>query len=90
MNLEDERIRGEAASQLMNNPLLREAFRKLRARLEERRLNAKPTELELCADAIRAEQLLMALEREINNFVVTGKMADIELQKPKLIHKFMR
>lgn len=88
--LEDERIKGEAASQLLNNPILKEAFKRIRTRLEERRLNAKPTELETCADAIRAEQLLVAIEREINNFVVTGKMADIELQKPKLIHKFMR
>lgn len=90
MRLEEERIKGEAAQQLLSNPILKDAFVEIRKRLEERRLNAKPTELEMCADAIRVEQLLTALERQIRAFVETGKMADFELQKPKLVHRFMR
>lgn len=87
MTDEEKILRGQEAQQLLNNPLLREAFEKIRERLEERRLHAKPTELELCADAIRVEQLLRALEREIRNYVDTGKMADFELGRKKGLFK---
>lgn len=90
LNLEEQRLKGEAAQHLANNPILKEAFQSIRTRLEERRMSAKPTELELCADAIRVEQLLKAVEREINNFIATGKMADIELGKKKFITRFQR
>ena len=86
-------IKGNNASALLSNPILRDAFAAIRDDLQTKASSMKTTDKEACADLVRGMQVLDAIERCIRVHVETGKVARKELDmiaarsKPRL---FMR
>lgn len=75
----DQIIKGNDAAQLLNNPILKEAFETVREHINERSESIKTTDIKECQDAIRSRQILTAIERAIYSFVEDGKFAQAEL-----------
>ena len=92
--LEEIVIRGQNASALLNNPILKDAFAKLEAALEERELATFTTDTEACQDIIRTKQLLAGLQRNITTLLDSGKLAarELEMRRPKesILRKLVR
>jgi len=73
--------RGEEAERLMNNPLLKEAFDKLRNGIMEAMATSAVADTGAHHNLVLALQTLMLIERNMREIMTTGKMASIQLEK---------
>lgn len=80
INLDDAIIKGGNAASVLNNPLLKEAFSKIRAELDNKELAVPTTDTECIKDIIRCKQILAGLERCLFRLIQDGKIAQKELE----------
>lgn len=83
-DLEQQRIRGEQAKQLLENTILREAFEKVGDSIEKQAATCDPDNAEKARRIIIAKQLLAGVEREIYRVVQDGDIAaHVKEMEPK-------
>ena len=92
VHLNADVVKGNNALTLLDNPLLKDAFRAVRADLDERELATLTIDTESCKDIIRCKQLLAGIERTIYRLVQYGKVSAKELEfmqqkKPRLFSR---
>lgn len=86
-------IRGNNAVSLLNNQLLKDAFKAVRDDLDSKAATIRTTDKDACADIVRGLQILDAIERCIKLHVENGKIAQKELNliaqrnKPRLFSR---
>lgn len=82
MSLDNDRIAGQDAQALLDNPVLKKAFDQLEEHLNKRELSLNTAKNPGdAADIIRCKQLLQGVKREIYNIVQTGQVAEIQLKE---------
>ena len=74
-----DKERGVRASQILNDPLVEEAFEKIRARLLESWENSHAHDEEIRQNAYLMIRLLKDLEHQFKIAIQHGKLADINL-----------
>jgi hypothetical protein len=88
MTEHEEMIRGEEAERLINNPLFKESFEKVKqgiiSSMEQSALGDESTHNRL----VIALQLLNKIEKNIISIAETGKMIKMNLEKPNLFSRF--
>lgn len=92
MTPEAARFRAEDAKQLLDNPLLIEAFVKVGEYLEAQALSCEPDNPTRAHRIVTSKQLLAAVRREMQRVIEEGELAQIriaEVEKNKKF-KFMR
>jgi len=75
ITLEDSVFKAASAQSLLDNPILKEAFSKVRAYLDDKEIEVKTTDTESCKDIIRTKQILSYLESAIYTMINDGKIA---------------
>lgn len=78
-NIEDKIVKGNDAQHLLDNPILKEAFKTIEGHLEDRALSTKTTDIKECQDVIRAKQILTGIQKAIYTFIEDGKFKQAEL-----------
>jgi len=81
MNHHNEVIRGEAAKQLLDNPLLQEAFIAVEANLVKALTDSPMGDEKTHNRLAIALQLLKQIEKSITLHIETGKMAQIQVEE---------
>ena len=84
---EQQVIKGNNAAALLNNSMLRDAFKAVREDLNMKAASMRTTDKEACADLIRGMQVVDAVERCIQIHVENGKVAQKELDMIARRHK---
>lgn len=79
MSEESRRIRGEDAKALLNNRLLREAFKAVGDHLEAQALACDPDNKDKATRIIISKQIISGIEREIKRVIEDGEVAEIQL-----------
>jgi hypothetical protein len=77
--IEDQILKGNDAKHLLDNPILKEAFKLIEDSLEDRALSTKTTDIKECQDVIRAKQILTGIQKAIYTFIEDGKFKQAEL-----------
>lgn len=93
MTLEQDRIAGEDAKQLLNNKLLKDAFRLVGEYIDQKALSCDPDNKDIAQRIILSKQILMGIKREIERLVETGMIAEVqlsELEKKRRFFVFQR
>lgn len=81
MTLEQDRIIGEDAKQLLNNKLLKEAFSKVDEYIDKKAISCDPDNKDAAQRIILSKQILMGIKREIERLVETGMLAEVQLSE---------
>lgn len=79
MSEEARRIRGEDAKSLLNNRLLRDAFKAVADHLEAQALACDPDNKDKATRIVIGKQILAGIEREITRVIEDGEIAQIQL-----------
>lgn len=93
MTPEQRRIKGNEARQLLENPMLKEAFAALDDYLNSAALSCNPDDAEKARRIVISKQLLAAVKREITRQIEDGVIADVqinELEQRRGLRRFMR
>lgn len=77
----DEITRGRQAKELMEHPLLVEAFNTIEQGLIEGIVDMPLTAKELEREAVRSLQLLRKIKRELKTVAETGKLAEFSVKE---------
>jgi hypothetical protein len=88
MTLEQDRITGEDAKQLLNNKLLKDAFSKVGEYIDQKALTCDPDNKEVAQRIILSKQILMGIRREIERLVETGMIAEVQLSEIEKKRRF--
>lgn len=73
--------RGGEAERLMENPLIKDAFEKVRNGILDGMKNSAFGDQSTHHHLVIALQLLGQIEKSLKDIIVTGKMAEIQLEK---------
>lgn len=73
--------RGQQAARLMNDPLMVEAFAKVKAKLIEQLETADVRDEQMEREIVRTLQLLKQLNKHLTSVIETGKLAAIQKQQ---------
>jgi len=87
--LEQERIDGEKARQLLENSVFKDAWRAAEASIVEQMADVKMRDTEMHTRLILALQILNSVRRHIQTVMDTGKMADIQLREPNKLARIL-
>ena len=93
MTPEKRRILGADARQLLENPLLKEAFSKVGDYIEQQALSCAPDDTARAQRIVISKQLLAAIRRELVRVVEDGEVAVIQIDaidKARGLRRFMR
>jgi len=93
MTLEKDRIIGNDAKQLLENPLLKDAFAAVDGYLNDKALSCDPDNKEMAQRIILSKQLLVGIRREIERKIDDGMVAEVqinELEKRRIFGGFRR
>ena len=85
--LEQERIDGAAARQLLTNPQLKKAWEAAEQSILSQMADVQMRDAEMHAKLIRALQILHRVRRYIEIMLETGEMAELQLNEPNKLHK---
>lgn len=88
MNLHDEVQKGRDAEQIIEHPIIKEAFAQVRAGIINKWADAPLRDKEGAHELKLMLKLLGDVEMNIRRFVDTGKMAEIQLEKEQKIAEF--
>lgn len=81
-DLEKERGRGNDAAYILNHAIFKEAWNAAKESLENQRLKIGLRDTDMHTRLIMAEQILSTLKHYFEDVINTGKMAQIQLEKP--------
>ena len=90
---ESRRIRGREAKQLMENPLLKDAFAAVGAYIDEQALSCKLEDKDRAQMIIASKRLLESIKREIMRKIEDGEIAEIqiaEIEEKRRLRLFRR
>lgn len=93
MTEEQAAFKGRDAQRLLDDPILKDAFKAVADSLEQAALKCDRTDPESARAVCISKQLLVGVQREIYRFVETGKIADdiiARREKPLLKRVFSR
>jgi hypothetical protein len=92
MTPEARRIRGNDARQLLENPLLKEAFAAVGAYIDGQALSCDPDNATRAQRIVITKQLLAAVKREIVRVMEDGVVAEIQIEdiEKKRLLRFRR
>lgn len=93
MSLEERKFKGEDARILLENRLLKNAFKAVGEAIEAMALGCNPDDRERAQRIIISKQLLVGIEREIKRVVEDGEIATVQLDELKrkgILAKFCR
>ncbi len=79
--LETRRIRGREAKQLMDNPLLKDAFAAVAAYIDEQALTCKLEDKDRAQMIVASKRLLESIKREIIRKIEDGQIADVQISE---------
>lgn len=89
--MQDQLIKAEEAKQLLNNPILKDAFKVVRDKLITAGENAGMNDIETQHNIILSLQLLKQLQSQIQSYINDGTIAEFKLkQKESLAKKLFR
>lgn len=81
MTNEQRRIKGMEAKQLLDNPMLKDAFTAVDEFLNQSALACSPDDATKAQRIIISKQLLQAIKREITRKIEDGDVAVIQIQE---------
>ena len=93
MTPEQRKIKGREAKQLLENPLLKEAFAAVNEYIDQQTLSCPPDDTARAQRIILSKQLLQAIKREIIRKIEDGEVAEIqiaEIEKQRGLRIFRR
>lgn len=93
MTPDQRRIKGEEARQLLEHPMLRDAFAAVDDYLNQAALSCQPDDAGKAQRIVISKQLLQAIRREIARKVDDGEIAKVqmrELEQQRGIRRFIR
>jgi len=85
--LEQERIDGERAKQILDNPVFRQAWKSAEDSIHAQMAEVGMRDTDMHTRLILAKQILGHVQKHIETVMDTGIMADMQLQEP---NKFAR
>lgn len=91
--LEDRVFRATDAKQLLDNPMLKEAFAKVEGHLNMAALSCDPDNATKAQRIVISQQLLAAVKREITRVIEDGAVAKIqiaELERKSRLERIFR
>lgn len=90
MGLDQERIRGQDAKQLLQNPVLKEAFESTERQILEQMKQVKPSDERMHTRLIDAYKLLHTIRGHIEKRIQTGQLAELQLEKESTLGRVVR
>jgi hypothetical protein len=81
MNQHEEEQRGRSAREVIESPLFREAFDKLRAGIVDKWRACPVRDLEGQHELKLMDKLLADVEKYLKDIIDTGKMAEIQIER---------
>lgn len=81
-DLNKERTRGNDAAYILNHAIFKEAWKAASESLERQRLKIGLRDTDMHTRLIMAEQILSTLKHYFEDVINTGKMAEVQLEKP--------
>lgn len=91
---EQRRIRGREARQLLDNPLLKEAFAAVAAHIEDQAQSCPLDDQVRAQRIILSKQLLATIKRQIEKRIEDGEVAEMQIEQIEkqrgLMRKFIR
>lgn len=93
MGLEQSVIDGGKARDLLENPLVKNAFSRVSEYLEKQALACNPDDAAMTQRVVVSKQIFQAIKREIERVIEDGEIARIrieEIEAKKGIRKFIR
>lgn len=93
MTPEHRKFRAQDAQALLDNPILKDAFKAMGEYLESKALSCDPDNKEITQRVVIAKQVLAGIKREIERLVDDGTVADIqmaEIEQRRHLFRFVR
>jgi len=94
MSLESEKLHGQRAKELLDNPVWEEIWAGMDKYLNTRMMGCNTAkDPEQAADIVRCKQLLVGIRREAVKIAENGQVAEIrmsEIEQSKIQHVFRR
>jgi hypothetical protein len=92
MGIEQDRIRGNDAKALLENPIFKDAFTRMETHLDARIYGCDPDNERQTQRVVLAKQILAGIKREIETIISIGEVAEIKLQEVEAnkVRKFKR
>lgn len=90
MNVEQERIRGEEAKQLLSNPILKDAWTSVEQQILDQMKQVKPSDERMHTRLIDAYKILHTVRGHIERRIQTGKLAEFEIEQSKWKQRLKR
>ena len=87
-NLEQERVDGELARQLLDNRVFKQAWKSAEDSIVAQMAEVKIRDVEMHTKLILAMQILNSVRRHIEVVLETGQMADLQLSNPGKVSAF--
>jgi hypothetical protein len=85
--LEQERIDGEAARQVLDNPAFQKAWAEAENSIVAQMADVKMRDTEMHTRLILALQTLAAVRRHIFTTMETGQLATVQLREPSVVSR---
>lgn len=89
-DLQQERIRGADARNLLDNPLLKEAFKAAEDSILEQMDDVSMRDTDMHTRLILARKVLNSVKRYIERVVETGQLADLQVNEPNRFKQIFR
>lgn len=93
MTPEGRRIRGNDARNLLQNPLLKEAFERVAGYIDGQALACPPDNKDQAQRIVISKQLLGAIRRELTRVVEDGNVAQVQIdaiEQARGLRRFIR
>lgn len=90
MTLQDERILGQDAKAILENPVVKQVFKRLEDHVNSKILSCDPDNKEATQRAVITRQILFGIRREFEKLVQDGEVAEIQLNEMEVKKPFMK
>ena len=80
-DLNAARIKANDAKALLSNPILKEAFEKVRIYLSDKSLSCDPDNEKMTQRIILSQQIFASIEREIFRIIQDGEVAEFRIEE---------
>lgn len=83
-----DQIRANDAKALLANPVFQGFMESMNTMLDRNINNVNPDNQDQCVRVVIAKQLMAGIERQVNNYIENGKVADIIELEAERVKKF--
>lgn len=85
---DDDKTRGRDAEFILNHPVFKDAWMAAEMSLKAQRIRCAMKDAEMHTRLVMADQILESVKKYIENIVTTGKLAELQLERKRPLHKF--